>query len=500
MDGSLEAKASQSDAPAPLYASRVKVYPAAVHGPVRRAKWAILIVCLALYYLVPWLRWDRGPGLPNQAVLVDLQGMRLYFFGIEIWAQEFYIVTFLLVLSAIGLFAVTSLFGRVWCGFTCPQTVWTDLFMWVERLIQGDRNARMRLDRAPWTSEKYLKKGATHAAWLLIGAATGGAWVMYYNDAPTVVRELATGQASTSVYFFFGLFTLTTYGLAGWAREQVCTYMCPWPRFQAAMFDDHTMIVSYRPWRGEPRGRHKAGASWDGHGDCIDCRQCVNVCPTGIDIRDGVQMECIGCGLCVDACNTIMDKVERPHGLIAFETLANLDASTAAVAAIPAGPARFEPAMKARSGINLLRGRTLVYAAALLLVTGVILGAMALRTTMDLSVQRDRAPLFVRLSDGSVRNAYTVKLLDRRQSPGTVVLEVAGLPGAHLSVIGAETDAQGRPLLSTRADGIVTWRALVTVPDDAAPHGSKDIDFRILDPSGRRLTAHESAFVGPGRP
>jgi len=286
-----------------LYATRVKVYPRAVTGRWRRIKWAVLCTLLGIYYLVPWLRWDRGPNAPNQAILLDLDGRRGWIFDIVIWPQEVYFVTGFMVLAAIGLFLATSLFGRVWCGFACPQTVWTDLFMLVERLIEGDRNERMRIDRAPLTLAKTLRKTAKHAAWLAIAAATGGAWVFYYVDAPSTLRRIFQGEASLEIYFFIGLLTLTTYTLAGWAREQVCTYMCPWPRFQAAMLDEQSVIVSYQKWRGEPRGKHKAGQSWAGRGDCVDCRLCVNVCPTGIDIRDAQQMECIGCGLCIDACN-----------------------------------------------------------------------------------------------------------------------------------------------------------------------------------------------------
>jgi cytochrome c oxidase accessory protein FixG len=252
----------------------------------------VLALCLAAYYLVPWLRWDRGPGAPDQAVLVDMTHARLYFFFIEIWPQEVYYLTGLLILGAIGMFMATSLFGRVWCGFTCPQTVWTDLFMLVERWIQGDRNARIKLDAQPWGPAKLARKAATHAAWLGIAAATGGAWIMYFQDAPTVIPQLLTGAASTQTYFFFGLFTATTYVFAGWAREQLCTYMCPWPRFQAAMLDESSLMVSYRTWRGEPRGKAKAHDA----GDCVDCGACFHVCPTGMDIREGTQLSCIGPG------------------------------------------------------------------------------------------------------------------------------------------------------------------------------------------------------------
>jgi cytochrome c oxidase accessory protein FixG len=289
-----------------LFKNREKVYPRSVSGLFRRLKWAALIVLLAIYYIVPWIRWDRGPEAPDQAVLADMAGRRLYFFFIEIWPQEIYYLTGLLVLSAVALFLITSLAGRIWCGYACPQTVWTDLFMWVERKIEGDRSERIRLDKGPFTLGKLQKKLMKHGAWLLIALLTGGAWVMYFTDAPTLIHDLLHFQASAQSVFFIGLFTATTYLLAGWAREQVCTYMCPWPRFQSAMIDEDSLIVTYEAWRGEPRGAKRKDESWDGRGDCIDCKACVHVCPTGIDIRDGLQMECIGCGLCVDACNTIM--------------------------------------------------------------------------------------------------------------------------------------------------------------------------------------------------
>ena len=285
-----------------LYAERVRVYPKAAAGKFRALKWRLLGLWLLVYYALPWIRWDRGPSAPDQAVLLDLTNRRGYFFFIEIWPQEVFYLTGILILAAVGLFLVTSLAGRVWCGYACPQTVWTDLFMWVERRIEGDRNARIKLDKGAWTAGKWARKVAKHAAWLAIAFATGGAWIMYFVDAPTVVVNFFSGLSDFDTYFFVGLFTATTYLLAGWAREQVCTYMCPWPRFQSAMFDEDTLIVTYQKWRGEPRGK----ATKEGIGDCVDCGQCVAVCPTGIDIRDGNQMECIGCAHCVDACNPVM--------------------------------------------------------------------------------------------------------------------------------------------------------------------------------------------------
>jgi len=482
-------------APPSLYADRVRVYPRAVSGTVRRAKWAVLILCLALYYIVPWIRWDRGPDAPSQAVLVDITNGRLFFFFFEIWPQEVYFLTGLLVLASISLFAATSLFGRVWCGFACPQTVWTDLFMWVERRIQGDRNERMRLDRAPWSAEKIRKKGLTHAAWLAIAMATGGAWIMYFQDAPTVTLQLLTGGASLETYFFFALFTGTTYLLAGWAREQVCTYMCPWPRFQAAMLDENSLVVSYRDWRGEPRGKLKS----EGSGDCIDCGACVHVCPTGIDIRDGQQLECIGCGLCIDACDDVMKKIGRPTGLIAFETLANIATSAAATRAMPPGPARDACGMQVRHVPKFIRPRTLLYTAMLGAVMAVMVGAWLLRETTTLAVIRDRAPLYVALSDGGVRNGFTLKIVNKLRNTDSLVLSLHAEAPLQLVVQEAEPAGQNAFRVTTRADGITQWRALVTLPPGHRGGTSTPVTFRLTDAQGRVLVNERSVFLGPER-
>ncbi|MGE0716785.1 MAG: cytochrome c oxidase accessory protein CcoG [Alphaproteobacteria bacterium] len=462
----------------PLYASRVKVYPKAVYGPWRRIKWAVLAFCLAVYYLVPWLRWDRGPGAPDQAVLIDLPGRRAYFLWIEIWPQEVYFVTGLLILAALSLFLASAVLGRVWCGYACPQTVWTDLFMLVERLIEGDRNQRIRLDRQPWSAGKIARKAAKHAAWLAIAAATGGAWILYFVDAPTNIGPILSGEGGAATYFFVALFTTTTYLLAGWAREQVCTYMCPWPRFQSAMLDENSIVVTYRRWRGEPRGKHRQGASWEGRGDCVDCMQCVAACPTGIDIRDGQQLECIGCGLCIDACDDIMRKVGRPPRLIAWDTLASQSVEAAGGHAPP----------------RLVRPRTLIYAALIAVVGVVMLTALALRASVEMTVQRDRSPLWVMLADGRIRNAYTVKLLNKTRDEHVYVLSVDGLADAVVTLSEGEAAE-----IVARGDAVATRRVLVTLPAGAVLPESTPIVFRAAPRDGGETAHHDSVFLAPRR-
>jgi cytochrome c oxidase accessory protein FixG len=472
----------------PLYVDRIKVHPKDVSGIFRRIKWAVLAFCLTIYYVAPFLRWDRGPTAPDQAILIDLPGRKAYFFFLEIWPQEVYFLTGLLILAAIGLFLVTSLFGRLWCGYACPQTVWTDLFMWVERKIEGDRNARIKLDAAPYTPGKIVKRAAKHAAWIGIALATGGAWVLYFADAPTTVREIFTGEASFTQYMFVGLFATTTYVLAGWAREQVCTYMCPWPRFQSAMLDDESYVVTYEKWRGEPRGKLAKTApgvdAWAGRGDCVDCNSCVATCPTGIDIRDGQQLECIGCGLCIDACDAVMDKVGRPRGLIRFDTLAN-----------QACRAEGKPAHH-----KFIRARTLIYAGVLAAVSSVMLVALMLRTTVELNVLRDRAPLFVTLSDGQIRNAYTIHILNKTHAPRDYALSVSGLAGASLAVAGADAAPAPVVRLAAKPDSVATYRLFVTVPAAATGgRASSPVRFDLKPDSGPGAARYESVFLAPAR-
>ena len=465
----------------PLYAARKQVYPKRVQGTFRRIKWLVLMATLFVYYTVPWLRWDRGPGLPDQAVLIDLPARRAYFFFMEFWPQEVYYVTGLLILGAVGLFLVTSVGGRVWCGYACPQTVWTDLFMAVERFIEGDRNARIKLDRQPFSLAKAARKIAKHGIWLLIALATGGAWILYFIDAPTAIREIFTGQAPMPVYFFIGLFASTTYLLAGWAREQVCTYMCPWPRFQAAMFDEDTLIVTYEDWRGEPRGPYRKGQSRDQRGDCVACNQCVAVCPTGIDIRDGQQLECIGCGLCIDACNAVMDHFGWPRGLIALDTTANRVRRT------ENKPARF----------RFLRPRTLTYAVVLAIVGAVMVATLATRATMHVNVLRDRTPLFVMLSNGSVRNGYTLKLSNMRRGARTFGITLDGIRGATMTIVGHEPKNVMGGSLDVGQDEVASYRIFVTAPRDQIQPGSTPLIFVLTDTASGETKRYKTVFRGP---
>jgi cytochrome c oxidase accessory protein FixG len=464
-----------------LYANRVRVYPKTVHGMVRKTKWAILIACLTLYYLLPWIRWSRGPGQPTQAVLLDIAHERFYFFNLELWAQDIWLLAGLLICGAVALFLVTSLFGRLWCGYACPQTVWTDLFMWVEQWVEGDRNERMQRDAAPLNADTVWKKFLKHATWVAIAFWTGGAWIMYYVDAPTVTVEFWTLSASSQVYFFTFLFTALTYLLAGWAREQVCTYMCPWPRFQAAMLDDQSYTVTYQAWRGEPRARGKRVDPVPPAGDCVDCGACVTACPTGIDIRDGIQLECINCGLCIDACNHVMERTKKDKWLITWDTLSQQAAKK---------EGRHEP-------IKIVRPRTIIYISVLAVAVIGMTVALVTRSTLGLSVLRDRAPVFVPLADGALRNGYTVKIANKTQINGTFDLSIDGLPGATLVV--AEGDPKPVPVLRllSASDEVDTFRVLVNARPADLKDGSQAIDFVLRDAATGKQTFYHSTFKGP---
>ena len=475
-----DVEAVNSPAKRVLYKARVPIYPKAVHGFFRRLKWVFMLVLLGIYYGVPWIRWDRGPYLPDQAVLIDLNSGRFYFFLIELWPQEVIFLTGLLVLAALGLFLVTALFGRVWCGYACPQTVWTDLFLAVERFVEGDRSASIRLAQSKWSASKVLKKGTKHIVWLLISVATGGAWIFYFHDAPSLAAGMFTGEAPASAYLFCGALTFTTYMLAGSMREQVCIYMCPWPRIQAALTDEDALNVSYRADRGEPRGAHKKGTSWDGRGDCIDCRQCVAACPMGIDIREGAQLECVQCALCIDACDDIMRRVDRPLGLIAYDTDANI-----------ARRAKGE-----RPVFRLVRPRTVFYAAAILLVSSVIVYGLTIRSPIDVNLHRDRNPSFVQLSDGSVRNGYTLRLVNREGRDRTFIVRVIGPEGLEAKSVGLEV-VKNTFQLEMHGAEVRSVRLYLTLPADAVSAYTEHIPITVKISSDEMTGSHleQSIFL-----
>ncbi len=460
--------------PEHFFEARKQVFPRKVNGPFRRLKWVIMAVTLAIYYVTPWIRWDRGPYAPNQAVLVDLADRRFYMFSIEIWPHEFYYVAGLLIMAGIGLFLVTSAVGRAWCGYACPQTVWTDLYVHVERVIDGDRNAQLRLANAPWGPAKIARRLAKWSVWLVIGFWTGGAWIMYFADAPTLVRDFWSGQAEPVAYITVAVLTLTTFVLGGFMREQVCIYMCPWPRIQTAMLDENSLTVTYKDWRGEPRShglKRTLENITTGVGDCIDCNACVAVCPTGIDIREGAQIGCITCGLCIDACDEVMERVNRPIRLIGYATAA--DMTLARTAGSPVSPLK-----------RLFRPRTLIYFAIWAAIGLIMLFALGNRDRIDVAVLRDRNPVWVRLADGAIRNSYTVKIRNMEDRPRHMEVALAGLDGAALWDE-AHPHGTARSLAVTaNADQVVQLRLFVAAPAAGEERSNFAFVVRALDSEG----------------
>ncbi|MEM9726473.1 MAG: cytochrome c oxidase accessory protein CcoG [Pseudomonadota bacterium] len=477
-----------------LYESRKKIFPKDVKGPFRRFKWTMLIVTLSIYYLTPWIRWSRGAGAPDQAVLIDLSNAKFYFFFIEIWPQEFYYVAGLLIMAGLGLFLVTSIVGRAWCGYACPQTVWTDLFLWIERRLEGDRNAQKRLDKAPWTARKLRLRLTKHAAFVVVAVLTGGAWVFYFADAPTLAAELMTGAAATEAYAAIAVLTFTTYSLGGLMREQVCIYMCPWPRIQAAMTDERSLIVTYQDWRGEPRGaKRKKGAEGCGPlGDCLDCGACAAVCPMGIDIRDGQQLACITCGLCIDACDAVMDKVARDKGLIAYCTLEEYDAAKATGE---------PPSLGWRS---ILKLRSVLYLGLWSAIGVALVVALTLRDGLDATIRPDRNPQFVMLSDGSVRNGFQVKILNMRLEDRRFEIAIEQLPDATLRRVGGGAE-EGRGsrsslVVHTPPDEVLEMRVFIERPREAIQSAHTPFEFTVTEIGGRgEHGSFAAAFKAPAR-
>jgi cytochrome c oxidase accessory protein FixG len=492
-----------------LYAARKKIFPKRAKGNFRRFKWLVMLITLSIYYVTPWLRWDRGPFAPDQAVLIDLDNRRFYFLFIEIWPQEFYYVAGLLVMAGIGLFLITSTVGRAWCGYACPQTVWVDLFLVVERFIEGDRNARMKLDAGPWTLDKVGKRLAKHSIWLLIGVLTGGAWIFYFADAPTLLVDVVTLHAPFVAYGTIALLTATTYTFGGLLREQVCTYMCPWPRIQGAMLDEHSLTVTYNDWRGEPRSRHakRAIAAGKPVGDCVDCNACVVVCPMGIDIRDGQQLECITCALCIDACDDVMSKLGKESGLISYATLAdqrhNMNVAMGGATVVQPRLVRDQltgkllETFRTTNWRSIVRPRTIVYFIVWSAVGLGMLTALSLRSPLSVSVLHDRNPLYVQMRDGSISNGYDIKVLNMTPTPRTVTISLEGLDGAALSVADQENTTPASVAVSLEPDRVMTLRAYVQVAPDTLPVAPTRFVVAVASEDGVIQSRAETTFEVP---
>ena len=469
-----------SSEPPKLYAAREPVFPRRVKGNFRNLKWVIMAITLAIYYVTPWIRFDRGPSLPDQAVLVDLANRRFFFFWIEIWPHEFYFVAGLLIMAGLGLFLFTSALGRVWCGYSCPQTVWTDLFFTVERWIEGDRNARVRLWNAKWDARKIRLRLFKWAVWLAIAVATGGAWVFYFTDAPTLLGDLLKGQAHIVAYTTIAVLTATTFVFGGFMREQVCIYMCPWPRIQAAMMDEHTITVAYRDWRGEPRGKHRKAEGADQLGDCIDCNACVNVCPVGIDIRDGQQLECITCALCIDACDDMMAKVGKERGLIDYMALTDEENERAGN-------------KKVSVWKHIFRPRTIIYT---ILWSGIGIGltvALFMRGEIDMTVAPVRNPLYVTLSDGTIRNTYDIRLRNMTHEDAVFAVSVVSEAGLEISLEGEDNTTVTVPADETHLQRVYVYAA----PNSQAAQTERtDIRFWIENLATNERSSQDSSFAG----
>lgn len=468
-----------SEAPK-LYEPKPTIIPRSVQGAFRKLKWAILLLAYGVYFFVPWLRWSREAG-PEQAVLFDLEGRKFYLFDLVVFPQDIFWLAGLLMIAAYLLFFVTGLAGRAFCGYFCFQTLWTDVFVRIEHWVQGERPARIRLDKQDWNAEKFIKVGITHLLWLTVAFLTGLTFVLYWGDAPQLVVDFFTGAAPFAAYATTAFLTATTYVMAGIAREQVCTYMCPYSRFQSVMFDRDTLIVSYDAKRGEgaagrsklakglktPDERHDAG-----HGDCIDCGYCVQVCPTGIDIRNGLQIQCISCALCIDACNTIMDSLDWKRGLIAY--------SSQRVE---------EGGEKAR----LLRPKVIGYFVILMVAISLLIWSVGQQAPYDLTVAQERQPIYSALSDRRIQNSYQIKVNNKTGKSLPLHFELMGLPKAELDM---EFE---RVVLAPEQR--LTLTARVKVDPDALPPGTHPMQVIAVPPQDSEIApiSHESVFYMPER-
>jgi cytochrome c oxidase accessory protein FixG len=396
-----------------LYEAQKKIYPRSTSGRFVRWRWFFVWATQLLFYGLPWLEWGG-----RQAVLFDLAARRFYLFGLVLYPQDFIYLTLLLIISAYALFLFTAVAGRLWCGFTCPQTVYSEIFLWIERRLEGDRQARMKLDAGPWSAQKLLRKGGKQVAWISLALWTGFTFVGYFTPIHELWAEAFTLDFGPWEWFWVLFYGLATYGNAGFLREQVCKYMCPYARFQSAMFDKDTMVVSYDPLRGEPRGSRSrklahAELAAAGKGECIDCTLCVQVCPTGIDIRNGLQYECISCGACIDVCNGVMDKMAYPHGLIRMATQHGLEQRSSS------------RQMLAR----VLRPRVLVYGAVLVVSIVAVAVSLTLRAPFKVDVVRDRTSLGRLVEDGYIENVYRLQVMNATESRQRYLVEVSGIDG-----------------------------------------------------------------------
>ena len=452
-----------------LYQAHKKIYPRSVSGLFSKWRWGLVWLTQLVFYGLAWLQWND-----RQAVLFDLEARRFYIFGLVLYPQDFIYLTGILVISALSLFLFTAVAGRLWCGYACPQTVYTEMFLWIEHRFEGDRSARMRLDESPWSFNKLWRKGGKQLAWVFLALWTGFTFVGYF----TPIRQLAVqvmhwtlGPWETFWIFFYGF---ATYGNAGFMREQVCKYMCPYARFQSAMFDKDTLIVTYDAERGEPRGARsrKADRAKLAVGDCVDCTLCVQVCPTGIDIRKGLQYECIGCGACADVCDTVMDKMGYPRGLVRYST-------EQAVA---------EHWGRKQIVAHILRPRVLVYSAILGAVVLAVVVGLALRTPFKVDVVRDRASLARIVAGGKIENIYRLQVMNATERERQFKIEARGMPGLV-------TILDGDPKVAAAASLWVPVRIQVPADGGLAP-GSHPIEFDIQADDGERL--HEkSVFLIP---
>ncbi len=452
-----------------LYEAHKKIYPRSVSGLFSRWRWVFVWLTQLVFYGLPWLEWGQ-----RQAVLFDLEARRFYIFGLVLYPQDFIYLTGLLVISALLLFLFTAVAGRQWCGYACPQTVYTEIFLWIERRIEGDRSARMRLDAGPWGLNRVLRKVGKHGAWLALALWTGYTFVGYFTPIHTLglsFVQFSMGPWETFWVFFYGL---ATYGNAGFLREQVCKYMCPYARFQSAMFDKDTLIVSYDERRGEPRGARsrKADPAALGLGSCIDCTLCVQVCPTGIDIRKGLQYECISCAACIDVCDDVMDKMNYPRGLIRYTTQNALHQGWS----------------RAQTLRHILRPRVLVYSAILAGICAAMLASLAWRTPFKVDVERDRGVMARIVAGGMIENVYRLQIMNATESEQVYQLAVSGLPGLVLvsdpELVVAATEAR--------------WLAVrLQLPYEAAAPGAHPIQFTISTRDSARQLHEKSVFLVP---